>query len=81
MLVDFNASEKNVTARSVLTPELVELLKFMFFEEIPFDSLLVSSSLSLDDRSRAMDNLFQSLQDVSFVADVECLPEGENRVI
>ena len=81
MLMDLNASEKNVTARSVLTPGLVELLKFMLFEEIPFDSLLVSSSLSLDDRSHAMDNLFQSLQDVSFVVDVECLLEGENHVI
>ena len=79
--MDLNASEQNVTARSVLTPGLVELLKFMLFEEIPFDSLLVSSSLSLDDRSHAMDNLFQSLQDVSFVVDVECLLEGENHVI
>ena len=81
MLMDLNASEQNVTARSVLTPGLVELLKFMLFEETPFDSLLVSSSLSLDDRSHAMDNLFQSLQDVSFVVDVECLLEGENHVI
>ena len=29
----------------------------------------------------AMDNLFQSLQDVSFFVAVECPPEGEGRVL
>ena len=44
-------------------------------------SFHVNSSLFLDDRSHAMDSLFQSLQGVSFVAVVECLSEGESRVL
>ena len=30
MSIDLNTSEQNITARSVLTPELVDLQKFMF---------------------------------------------------
>ena len=80
MSVDLNTSERNVTAGSVLIPGLVDLEKFMLSDRYHL-SFHVNSSLSLDDGSHAVDNLFQSLQDVSFVVVVECLPEGESRVI
>ena len=44
------------------------------------NSFHVNSSLLLNDVSHAMDNLFQSLQEVSFVVAFELLPKGESRV-
>ena len=60
MLMDLNTSEQNLTVGFVLTPELVDLQKFMF-SDIPLNNLHVSSSLTLDGRPHVIDNLFQSL--------------------
>ena len=46
-----NTSERNVTARPVLTPGLVDL--------IPLDSFRVSSSLSLDKKSPQSEKMSQ----------------------
>ena len=77
MPMDLNTSERKVTAGSVLTPGLVYLQKFMFSDRYH----LTASALTLNDGFHAMDNLFQSLQEISFVVAVKCLPEDELRAL
>ena len=55
--MDLNTSEQNVLAWSALTPGLVNLQKFTFSERYHLTAH-VNPSLSLDDGSYAMDNLF-----------------------
>ena len=57
MLMNLNTSEQNVLAWSALTPGLVNLQKFTFSERYHLTAH-VNPSLSLDDGSYAMDNLF-----------------------
>ena len=63
-------------SQTVLTPGLADLEKFMFSDRYHLTAS-TNSSLSLS----CYGYLFQSLQDVSFVAAVECLPKGESRVL
>ena len=79
--MDLTTSERNVTAGSALTAELVNLQKFIFRDRCHLKVFRVKSSFSLHEGSYAMDNLLQSLQDVSFLVTAECLPAGESHVL
>ena len=81
MLMDLTTSERNVTAGSALTAELVDLQKFMFSDRCHLKVFRVKSSFSVHEGSFAMDNLHQSLQDVTFLVTAECLPEGGSQVL
>ena len=81
MLMDLTTSKRNVTAGSALTAELVDLQKFMFSDRCHLKVFRVKSSFSVHEGSFAMDNLLQSLQDVTFLVTAECLPEGGSQVL
>ena len=75
--MDLTTSERNVTAGSALTAELVDLLS----DRCHLKVFRVKSSFSVHEGSFAMDNLHQSLQDVTFLVTAECLPEGGSQVL
>ena len=68
--MDLNTTERNITARSVLTPGLVDFQKFIFGDRYHVTTSALAQVFSHNDRSHAMDNLFQSLQNVSCVVAV-----------
>ena len=79
--MDLKTSEQNVTG-SVLRPGLADLQKFMFSDRYHLAATtLARVCLPLNGGPHAMDNVFQLLQDVSFVVAVECPSEGGNRIL
>ena len=73
--------QRNVTVGSALWLRLTNLHTLMFSDRYHLTAFCVCLIFSLDDGSHALDNVFQSLQDVSFVIAVGCLREGESCVL
>ena len=75
--IEYLRAERNSRIR--LDARLVDLQKFIFSDRCH----LAASTLArvCPSMTGLKDNVFQSLQDVSFVVAVEFLPEGDSRVL